>query len=177
MSRLFRICLVITAMIGVSLLSSLVGSAHAQGVAVNQQGDVIYLSSQATTTTTTTTNKGGTTFASPTPKTVTSTKSTTMINKMVNVPPGYYPDFNTMLTSLLQIALIVSVLMVLFQLVSAGINWITSGGDKAKTENARNKIVAAVIGLVLVVASWAVFLFILQILGLTPAQIIPFYNG
>lgn len=156
-----------------------VGSVSAQGVSVNQEGDVIYLGTTTTTTTTT--------IASPTPApTPTSTPNTGSINlnpggtnipvgdTYFYLPQGFFPDFRTMVTSLLQIALIASVIMVLFQLVTAGLNWITSGGDKAKTDSARSKIVAAVIGLVLVVASWAIFLFILQLIGIAPSSVIPF---
>lgn len=149
------------------------GSARAQGVAVNQQGDVIYLGTTTTTTTVTS--------PAPTPTIVTSTiqmpsggTSVPVGNGTLRLPQGYFPNFRTMVTSLLQIALIASVIMVLFQLVTAGLNWITSGGDKAKTDSARSKIVAAIIGLVLVVASWAIFLFILQLIGLEPGEIIPF---
>ena len=152
---------------------------QAQGVAVNQQGDVIYL---GTTTTTTTV------IASPTPTTTSQTTTTIDLstpvtttvpvgnNESVRIPEGFFPNFTTMVTSLLQIALVVSVILVLFQLISAGINWITSGGDKAKTDSARGKIVAAIIGLILVIASWAVFLFILQMIGLEAGQVLPFTN-
>jgi hypothetical protein len=46
-----------------------------------------------------------------------------------------------------------------------GIEWITSGGDKGKTESARNKITAAVIGLVILAASWAILGLVLQFLN------------
>lgn len=151
-------------------------TANAQGVSVNQQGDVIYLGTSTTPTPVTV-------IATPTPTPSPVVGSVTINPGGTNVPvgntyfflpQGFFPDFRTMVTSLLQIALIASVIIVLFQLVTAGINWITSGGDKAKTDSARSKIVAAIIGLVLVVASWAVFLFILQLIGLEPGEVIPF---
>ncbi len=142
----------------------------AQGVAVNQQGDVIYLGTTTTATTVVAT-------PTPAPGTVQINSGTDVAvgnNNSLRLPDGYFPNFRTMVTSLLQIALIASVILVLFQLVTAGLNWITSGGDKSKTDSARDKIVAAIIGLVLVVASWAIFLFILQLIGLEPGEIIPF---
>lgn len=152
---------------------ALSSTALAQGVSVNQQGDVIYLGTTTTTTTTT--------VASPSPSPITGSVQTSgggtnvpIGDSYFTLPQGFFPDFRTMVTSLLQIALIASVILVLFQLVTAGLNWITSGGDKAKTDSARGKIVAAIIGLVLVVASWAVFLFILQLIGLKPGEVIPF---
>lgn len=150
----------------------LVKSVFAQGVAVDQQGDVIYLGTTTTTTTIVTS-------PSPVPVVVSTpipVKGTTVPlgRTSITLPEGYFPNFRTMMSTLLQIALIASVIMVLFQLVTAGINWITSGGDKSKTDSARSKIFAAIIGLVLVVASWAIFLFILQLIGLEPGEIIPF---
>lgn len=144
-------------------------SVAAQGVNVNQQGDVVYLGTTTTTTTTTVvpaTGSGAITVSTPPPRPV------RFGNSVLGIPQGYYSDFKTLVTNMLQIVLILSVLMVLFQLVSAGVNWITSGGDKAKTDSARSKIVAAVVGLVIVIASWAIFLFILQLLGLDPSSII-----
>lgn len=43
-----------------------------------------------------------------------------------------------------------------FMLVIGGVRWITSGGDKAQTEAARGQITAAIIGLIIVFAAWAV---------------------
>jgi len=40
-------------------------------------------------------------------------------------------------------------------LIIGGIRWILSGGDKANTESARNQITAALIGLIIVFAAWA----------------------
>jgi hypothetical protein len=37
------------------------------------------------------------------------------------------------------------------------ISWITSGGDKGKIEDARNKITAAVIGILILASAWALF--------------------
>jgi hypothetical protein len=42
--------------------------------------------------------------------------------------------------------------------------WITSGGDKTKVENARNKITSAVIGLVLLVSSFVLLSFLSKLL-------------
>ena len=50
-------------------------------------------------------------------------------------------------------------------LIMGGIEWITSGGDKNKAESARNKITSAVIGLVIVAASYAIVNLVVQFLG------------
>lgn len=44
----------------------------------------------------------------------------------------------------------------LFNIIIAGFSWISAGGDKAKLTSAREKITNALIGLVVVVASWAI---------------------
>jgi hypothetical protein len=41
-------------------------------------------------------------------------------------------------------------------LIIGGVRWITSGGDKAATEAARGQITAALVGLVIVFAAWAI---------------------
>ncbi len=52
--------------------------------------------------------------------------------------------------------LIVAALVALVFLIIGGIKWITSGGDKAAVESARGTITAALIGLIIVFAAWAV---------------------
>lgn len=53
----------------------------------------------------------------------------------------------------------------LFQITIGGFNWITSGGDKAKLEAARSKLTNAFIGIVIVVAGWAILALAGQFLG------------
>lgn len=56
----------------------------------------------------------------------------------------------------LRLILVVAALVFFFILVMGGVNWILSGGDKAKTEGARNQITAALVGLVIVFSAWAI---------------------
>lgn len=53
-------------------------------------------------------------------------------------------------------ALVVAAIVFFFMLVMGGIQWIASGGDKTATEGARNRITAALVGLVIVFAAWAI---------------------
>ena len=78
---------------------------------------------------------------------------------------GYFANFSTMLSSILNIVLTIGVIAVLLYLIWGGIEWITSGGDKGKTESARNKITSAVIGLVILVSAWAILMFVETLLG------------
>ena len=62
----------------------------------------------------------------------------------------------TVISGLIRGALVVAAIVFFFILVLGGIKWIASGGDKAATEGARNQITAALIGLVIVFAAWAI---------------------
>ena len=61
---------------------------------------------------------------------------------------------------------IIATIVALFFLIFGGIRWITSGGDKTQLETARNTILAAAIGLVLVFLSYFILNIILQLVGL-----------
>ena len=71
-----------------------------------------------------------------------------------------------LIASLINGAILLSALAVLLYLILGGFQWLTSGGDKGKTESARNKITSALIGLLIVIASWAIFNLILQFFGI-----------
>lgn len=60
------------------------------------------------------------------------------------------------ISALIRLVLVVAALVFFFILVIGGIKWIASGGDKAQTEAARNQITAALVGLVIVFAAWAI---------------------
>lgn len=63
-------------------------------------------------------------------------------------------------------------------LLTGGVSWLTSGGDKSKLENARDKITNALIGLVVVAAAYAVFALVGQFFGLdVKALKIPSFSG
>ncbi|PIR64185.1 MAG: hypothetical protein COU64_00515 [Candidatus Pacebacteria bacterium CG10_big_fil_rev_8_21_14_0_10_40_26] len=61
--------------------------------------------------------------------------------------------------------MVLAALLVFMYLIWGGIEWITSGGDKGKTESARNKITAAVLGLIVLAASYAILLIALNFIG------------
>jgi len=82
--------------------------------------------------------------------------------------PGDAPAlFASLLSAIIGFLLVVASLWAFFQLIQAGILWISSEGDKTKIETARHRITDAIMGLFIVFASWAVFLLILQFLGMT----------
>lgn len=81
--------------------------------------------------------------------------------------PGIFYEFNYLVHRLLIGSFIVSVLLSLYYICWGGIDWITSGGKKEKISAARDKIIAAVIGLIIVSSSYALLNLVLQFLGVT----------
>lgn len=71
-----------------------------------------------------------------------------------------------LISRVVSMALIISALMFFVFLVMGGIEWISAGGDKVKIENAQKRITNGLIGLVIVAASWAIYIFVLQFLGI-----------
>ena len=61
-----------------------------------------------------------------------------------------------LISAAVTLILIAAALVFFFMLIIGGIKWITSGGDKGQTEAARNQITAALIGLFVVFASYAI---------------------
>lgn len=82
----------------------------------------------------------------------------------INLKPkkdtGFEPlgslDLAVLISNLIKLLLVVASLVFFFWLVLGGIKWIMSGGDKAKTEEARSQITAALVGLVIVFSAWAI---------------------
>jgi len=72
----------------------------------------------------------------------------------------------SLIASFLHLLLIGAGIAAFFYLLLGGIQWITSGGDKAGIEAAREKITAALIGLVIVASVFAFINIIAPILGL-----------
>lgn len=66
---------------------------------------------------------------------------------------------------IITLLLVVGVLIALIFLIYGGIKWILSGGDKAGVEAARKHIVAAIIGLVIVVAAFFIINVVFTVLG------------
>lgn len=75
-------------------------------------------------------------------------------------------SFSGIVSGLLGLALLVASVVFFFMLVVGGIRWIASGGDKGQTEGARGQITAALIGLVIVFAAWAIMQLIETFFGL-----------
>lgn len=68
------------------------------------------------------------------------------------------------ITNILNIVFAIGVILALFYLIWGAFTWITSGGDKTKTADARNKIIAAIVGLILLAATWAFLSLVLTVI-------------
>ncbi len=91
----------------------------------------------------------------------------------INVSPPNIPglsiitDAGALISATVAIVLIVAALAAFIYLVQGGLRWITSGGDKAGIDAARNQIQAALLGLFIVFAAWAIMLIIQTFFGVT----------
>jgi Type IV secretion system pilin len=69
--------------------------------------------------------------------------------------------------SLLQFIFVIAVLVALFFLVYGGFRWLVSGGDKTQVAAAREHIVAAIIGLVIIFLSYFILSLLLGFFGIS----------
>ncbi|MFC1625588.1 hypothetical protein ACFL1Q_00900 [Patescibacteria group bacterium] len=63
--------------------------------------------------------------------------------------------FQKILPNLISLAFIIAVLIFFFVLIIAAIQWISSGGDKTAMESARGRITSALVGIVILLSSFA----------------------
>jgi hypothetical protein len=71
-----------------------------------------------------------------------------------------------LVAGLLRIILVIAAIVFFIMLLIGGIQWMVSGGDKAATETARGKITAALVGLVIIFAAWAIAALINNFFGI-----------
>jgi hypothetical protein len=80
------------------------------------------------------------------------------------------------ISSLIGFMTIVAAIWFLFQILFAGYTWITAGGEPKKLQEARDRIVHAFIGLVIVIAAWSLLAVVGQFFGfnslVSPTEII-----
>jgi cytochrome bd-type quinol oxidase subunit 2 len=76
-------------------------------------------------------------------------------------------NIGTLISGAIGVALLIAGILVFVMLVWGGITWITAGGDKAKTEEARTRITNALVGLAIVAAAWAVMKLVEFFFGIT----------
>ncbi len=71
-------------------------------------------------------------------------------------PSGGISDLQKYMNNFLTIFIIAGIFLLVIYIVWAGIQWITSGGDKQKISTARSRLTAAVIGLIIILLATAI---------------------
>lgn len=89
---------------------------------------------------------------------------------VVDRPPGAMAEFSPLISGALQIVMIIAALICFVYLVWGGIEWMTSGGEKSAVANARQRISAAFVGLLIVLAAWAIIRLLEYLFGFSILQ-------
>src|SRR3989338_5461890 len=92
-----------------------------------------------------------------------------VVSGIANQDPNNAPElFGKFFSALVAVILVGATLWTFIQLLWGGLDWISSGGDKSKLEMAQHRLTTALLGLFVVVSSWALYLIVLQFLGISP---------
>ena len=86
-------------------------------------------------------------------------------------------DLGKFISAILAAILVIATLAAFIYLIIGGLRWITSGGDKGSVEGAQKQIQAAIIGLFVVFAAWAIMLVIGKFLGIPDVFNLSFPTG
>ena len=90
------------------------------------------------------------------------------ISIIVSQPPAVkITDIGKLIGAAVGVILIFAALAAFIYLIWGGFQWITSGGDKAAVETAKHRIQAAILGLFIIFATWAIFLIVEQFFGVS----------
>jgi len=92
-----------------------------------------------------------------------------------DIDPTQAPTiFETLASSIFGFLTLVAGLAFILYFVLGAINWITSGGEEARVEKAKNQMTSAAIGLIIVVAAYTVIGIVGTVVGfdiLNPASV------
>ena len=80
-------------------------------------------------------------------------------------------DFTTTIAEIINVALSLLGIVAVVIILIGGFKWMTSGGDETKVGDARKFIFAGVIGLAIIMSSWALATFVLNKLGMATGVI------
>lgn len=92
------------------------------------------------------------------------------LNPVNGVVPSNAVTVSDVIRFIINLLVVIAVIASLVYLIYGGLRWVISGGDKEKVEAARKTVVAAIIGLVVVLLSWVIITVVMQIVtgsGLT----------
>src|SRR3972149_8733963 len=77
-----------------------------------------------------------------------------------------FENLGPLLSNTLAVIFFFAGLLAFFFIITGGIQWITAGGDAKAAQAARDRITAAVVGLLVVVAAFAITLILGQVFGI-----------
>ncbi len=75
-------------------------------------------------------------------------------------------NIGTLITRILQIGLSIVGFLIFIYIIWGGIEWLTAGGDKSKTESARTKITQGIVGMVIFASVFALYNILVRFLGI-----------
>ena len=75
-------------------------------------------------------------------------------------------SFAGIISGIVGLVIVAGFIASFFFLLSGGLMWVTSGGAPEQVESARNRIIHAILGLVLVVSAWAIMAFVGDFVGI-----------
>ncbi|MBI3443113.1 hypothetical protein HY008_00375, partial [Candidatus Woesebacteria bacterium] len=86
------------------------------------------------------------------------------------IPSGQFASlgtisFSRLVSAFLTFGLVIAAVVFLFMLIAGGISWITAGGDKIALENARQRVVNALIGIIIVFSIFGIASVVGQFFG------------
>ncbi|MDQ5950951.1 MAG: hypothetical protein QG639_228 [Patescibacteria group bacterium] len=74
-------------------------------------------------------------------------------------------DFGSTVSNILNIVMVIALLILLVYLIFGAFEWMTSGGDSSKLQKARDRMLHAIVGILILSSTLAVFMFIQYLLG------------
>lgn len=77
-----------------------------------------------------------------------------------------FSDLGVLIRNILSIIFFFAGLLAFIYLLIGGLQWITSGGDKAAASAARDRITASLVGLIIIVAAFAITLVLERVFGI-----------
>ncbi len=85
------------------------------------------------------------------------------------IPTGDFPvnDFPTLIRTIILWLLFFSMIFAVIYAIWGGYQYITSGGDAEKATAGRNSLVNAVIGIIIIAASYAILIWVLGLINTT----------
>ena len=95
--------------------------------------------------------------------------------KNVTTPTGSLTTMELVISDVIGILTVVGGILFLYSFLQGSLSWVTAGGDSGKIQKARDQMIQGVIGLIVIVAAYAIIGLVGTIVGvniLNPAQMI-----